>query len=774
MDLPGAQAREVELILQQLDALPTLSPIATRLLSISSAEDYRLDEVARLIESDPALTAKILGLCRRADKGLGDRITTVRRAIIMLGIESVRSAVLSISVYELLDRTAAEAAERSNDAAHHRPFDREGFWRHAIGVACAAELIAQTRPHRAARPEDAFVAGILHDLGKIVFDVVLPKAFARVLDLAERRHLDSAGIERQVIGIDHHLAGRRIASHWGLPQPLSDVMWLHSQPPEALPDTPSRPLVLLISLAKVVCRALHIGWSGDFAQTPSIDEACVRYGFNPEKVSAILPQLHASVADRCKVLGLGEEASPVLLLRSIFAANQSLARLNTMLERRTHAAQATRDELDRIGAFLESVRPGSGVGTVLEQVARSAREAIGPGEVVAVHVPQAGASWEVHRFHEDHARRVISSPPPDADDVCAHLTSDTPSPGLGIIARTLASLDPALSRPGMRLILLDPEFGGGWIALLGRFTEPAPEIPPTLLAAWRSAVASAVQTERASHLGERLVEANRSLAEAQARLTEAASMARLGEMTAGAAHEMNNPLTVISGRAQVLAARLAAPAEKAAAEAIVGAARDLTDLITSLNLLACPPALHAREIVVEEAIRSAVHQAEQRVGVVGRVRIETPPPSASPGAIQTGRPAQAGQNGRQRPSGITPTTIHADPDLLAQALCELVINALEAGGDDFVRVRTQTDASDDRLVISVIDPGVGMSGRALEHAFDPFFSEKPAGRQRGLGLTRARRLVELHGGSIELASVPGRGTTASIRLPARCAARTAA
>ena len=59
-----------------------------------------------------------------------------------------------------------------------------------------------------------------------------------------------------------------------------------------------------------------------------------------------------------------------------------------------------------------------------------------------------------------------------------------------------------------------------------------------------------------------------------------------------------------------------------------------------------------------------------------------------------------------------------------------------------------------------------MSTRALQHAFDPFFSEKPAGRRTGLGLTRARRLVELHGGEVSLQSAPGEGTTATISLPA--------
>ncbi len=752
MDHPGSQAREVELILQQLDALPTLSPIATRLLSISSSEDYRVDEVSRLIESDPSLTARILGLCRRADKGLGDRVTTVRRAIIMLGIESIRSAVLSVSVYELLDRTAHEA-DRKGNPGEPRLFDREGFWRHAIGVACAAELIAQTRPQKHARPEDAFVAGLLHDLGKIVLDVTLPRAFARVVELAERQRQDSAGIERQIIGIDHHLAARRVAAHWGLPESLSDVMWLHSQPPQALPDTPTRPMVMLVSLAKVICRELHIGWSGDFGPTLSIDEACEKFGFSPQRVVGILPQLHESVAERCQILGLGEETSPVLLLRSIFAANQSLSRVNAMLERRTQAAQSLREEVERIGEFLREVRPGAGVGSMLEDVARSAKRAFGDGPVVAVHAPHGATAWELHRFKGEECSRVLLPIPDDAERIAELLASEAASSGLGLIAQRLAERDAQPGRPGLRVLLVEPEStAGGWIVLFGNFGAPSPAIPETLLATWRSAASSAVQTERASRLGERLVEANRSLAEAQAQLTEAASMARLGEMTAGAAHEMNNPLTVISGRAQVLATRLSGKAEKAAAEAIVGAARDLTDLITSLNLLACPPRPRALTVGVAAFLREAIERAESRTGVLGKVRLEVGECDAN----------------------LDSASICVDPELLAQALVELIVNAVEAGGDDIVRVQAQTDPLDNRLNLSVIDRGAGMSARALEHAFDPFFSEKPAGRQRGLGLTRARRLVELHGGQITLASVPGRGTTASIRLPAEIAARTAA
>lgn len=735
----AARAREVELILSQLDTLPTLSPIATRLLAISSSEDYKIDEVSRLIEADPSLTARILGLCRRADRGLGDRITTVRRAIVMLGIEAVRGAVLSVSVYELMDRTAHE---RDDGSAEGRPFDREGFWRHAIGVASAAELIAQTRPIKGAKPEDAFVAGLLHDLGKMILDVVLPRAYGRVIDLAERRRSNAAPVEREIVGLDHHSAGRRVAAHWNLPEALRDVMWLHSQPPEAIPDTPHRPLVALVSLAKIVCREMHIGWSGDFAPTPTIEQACAMYGYNAARVNDTLPRLHAAVAERCKVLGLGEETSPVLLLRSIFAANQGLARLNAALEQRTALADRTREELDAVQAFLARGRQSSIAATIAE-VARSATDILGAFSSLIVYSPEPGAPWELHRLSEGTLAHDLAPEPAFAPELADLLATGHDFKACALVRAWLGKRKDAAARGGVSIPILAPgESAGAWAVLLchgGASGEGEKAIPPALREAWRSALASASTYEYVQHLGEKLVEANRGLAAAQARLTETASMARLGEMTAGAAHEMNNPLTIISGRAQLLAVRLANTPDASSAEAIVHASSQLSDLITSLNLLANPPEPKPAPTPIDELLREAARRAEERTSIAARVRIEC---AFDPGS-----------------------TVVVDREMLIQALCELISNALEAGGTEIVRVCAEEQPRDSRWIVSIHDRGTGMSSRALQHAFDPFFSEKPAGRKRGLGLTRARRLVELHGGEVQLRSTPGEGTEAVVSLP---------
>ena len=105
-----------------------------------------------------------------------------------------------------------------------------------------------------------------------------------------------------------------------------------------------------------------------------------------------------------------------------------------------------------------------------------------------------------------------------------------------------------------------------------------------------------------------------------------------------------------------------------------------------------------------------------------------------------------------------------DPEQIHQAVTELILNAIQSGARGRIEVRVEVEREDDRLLITVTDRGEGMTPETLSHAFDPFFSVKPAGRRLGMGLARAQRLVEAHDGTLELESTPGKGTTARIVL----------
>lgn len=577
-------SRRTELVLRELDALPTLPSVAARLLSLGSDDEADVKEIVRLIETDPTLTARLLSLCRKAATRTRYPITTVEMAVVMLGLEAVRSLVLSVQIFDWSNKTtrrsATEAGKKSGgkpgDAANQSRFNRTGFWQHSIAVACCADQLCREHPELEINPEEAFVCGLVHDLGKLALDLVLPKAYSRVIELAEEREGNIADFERPICGLDHHAAGAKLAERWGLPEIFRDVMLLHGLEADALPETPHARMVTLITLSDVICRRMSLGWSGNLSVGPDERALCAAGGFDPARVERAMPKLYEATSSRCRDLGLGEEPSQQLLIESILRANARLGRLN-----------------------------------------------------------------------------------------------------------------------------------------------------------------------------QELADANAALDAAQAQLTETRALTRLGEMTAGAAHELNNPLTVISARAQSLAGRLRDDRDKALAEAIVDAASRLSEIIARLNRIATPPAPQPEPTQLRPMCEEIIKQAKARVAA-----------RRGTGGGEAGKTVI----GVKLVIGDGQEPARLDRELMTDALIELVVNAIESQPRSTIEMRVDTDPEDDRLFFQIVDDGAGMTEHALNHALDPFFSQKPAGRQTGLGLALAHRLIQVQGGTLELASKPGKGTTVTVSL----------
>lgn len=755
------RGRQVELILRQVDELPTLSPIASRLVELGSSDEVEIDEVAVLIESDPALTARILKMCMRADRGLGDRITSVRQAIVLLGLPSVQSAVLSVCVYELMERAGRDLDTRLGEkATEESAFDRAGLWRHCVAVACASRFIAEKAKDTGVKPDEAFVGGLLHELGKMALELVLPRAYSRVVSLAERRSSDASPVEQAVLGLDHFVAGRRLAQRWGLPAGLVEVAWLHGQMPEALPEGSEVGLVSIVGAAKSLCRELHLGWCGEYGRFASSHERMAGLGITVEQADAIAAALPEEVATRCETLGIESEGGVEVMIESLTRANRRLSALNADLEARTRAAARSSDLLKRIEALhTDALDHSSGLIDTLGVVVRSARELMGDGFYAIICRSEPRAAWELHRLSPEGEHRGMTALARKAGD---HLAAALDALGRrsamafgegGLGTDLWAALAEDCETENLRAVPMP----GADAVLLCEGEAP----PHELVSAWMMTLRSGMEQELAVRLGEHLAEANRRAGEAQVRLADREAMARLGEMTAGAAHEMNNPLTVIRGRAQLLASRLVDSDDRGSAASIAASAAELSELITSLHVLTEArrpnPEVIEPAAVLAEAIDDARARAHGSSGV-DLVLIES----------EDAEHAAA---------------IEIDRELLRVIVVELVANAVESAGREGgasesegthanvqVRWGWTTDAgADGRLVVSVEDRGVGVSDRALRHAFDPFFSEKPAGRQRGLGLSKARRMAELMGGTVVLERRDGGGTVARASMPAAAA-----
>ena len=131
----------------------------------------------------------------------------------------------------------------------------------------AAERIVQTHSDRSSnlKPDEAFVCGLLHDIGKIALDMILPRALYKVVQLAERRCESLTNIEKSLIGIDHTMVGKRLAEKWGLSEMIRDVIWLHGRPARSIPDLPHKQIVGVVSAANDLARLMHVGFSGNSA-----------------------------------------------------------------------------------------------------------------------------------------------------------------------------------------------------------------------------------------------------------------------------------------------------------------------------------------------------------------------------------------------------------------------------------------------------------------------------------------------------------------------------
>jgi len=213
-----AVIRDTRHSIGKLDDLPTLPEIAVRVFRLADAPHVQLGELAELIESDPALTGKILRLANSAQLGMVRPVTTVMRAVATMGLAAVKSAVLSIGVFEAFEGGQV-------------PTDRKPLWVHSLGVACGAADLARLTSR--IDPELAFTAGLLHDIGKIGIAAVAKADYQELADRARAGRVPVERLERERFGIDHIECGRILARRWNLPTVLEHVVRWHEPFTEA-------------------------------------------------------------------------------------------------------------------------------------------------------------------------------------------------------------------------------------------------------------------------------------------------------------------------------------------------------------------------------------------------------------------------------------------------------------------------------------------------------------------------------------------------------------
>lgn len=196
-----------------------LSTTAMKVLRTCNDPHVCANSLNRVISLDPVLTGRVLQLVNSAYYGLPGKVNSLTRAIILLGINPVKNLVLSFAVFESFSRKEA-----------FRVFSAEEFWTHSLSTAVAAKLLAAERGVPVSEREEFFVAGLMHDIGKIPLNHLFPDDYRRACRLAEESGRGARHGEEQAVGVDHCRVGLMIAQKWELGEPLRETLGAHHDP----------------------------------------------------------------------------------------------------------------------------------------------------------------------------------------------------------------------------------------------------------------------------------------------------------------------------------------------------------------------------------------------------------------------------------------------------------------------------------------------------------------------------------------------------------------
>ncbi len=246
--------------IQNIQDLPTLSTVITKMVEMLDSQEASPKELADLIAQDQSILSAILKLVNSAFYGFPRKITSVHQAVVILGFSTVKSIALGASIFKSKPRKGEKDV-----------FDRNALWIHSLGVATASKLIAQKIGH--ADADEAFVAGLLHDVGKVVFDTQFPAEFREVVEKAEDENILLLEAEREILGLDHAEAGQILLFKWQLPLPVVNAVGFHHDLEKA-PATYQR-LAAIVHLADIICRKLKIGSGGD-TRIPKADRNAMK------------------------------------------------------------------------------------------------------------------------------------------------------------------------------------------------------------------------------------------------------------------------------------------------------------------------------------------------------------------------------------------------------------------------------------------------------------------------------------------------------------------
>jgi len=284
-ELPPERREALEKLFKHIGTVASLPVVGQRVLALTESENVSPEELRNAIHQDPVLVDRILRRLNSSYFGLSQKVTDVRMAVELLGVREIRNLAITVCMSKIFEGDG-----------NHGTYRREALWSHSVAVGVCARLISRVSGRGV--PEEAYVGGLLHDIGLILLDQTLRRHFVRVLD-AIRPNISTCSVEMQQLSFDHAMLGGFVAQRWNFAQQIVDAIAYHHAP---LSYTgPYKDMLYLVTIANYLCSRAGRTSLGVHNVTPPPDELYSGLGVDHVSLTIICSELEATL-DKAEAL----------------------------------------------------------------------------------------------------------------------------------------------------------------------------------------------------------------------------------------------------------------------------------------------------------------------------------------------------------------------------------------------------------------------------------------------------------------------------------------
>ncbi len=697
--------------------LPTLPHILLKLVDACNNQDSTIPDISRIIDKDSSLSAKVMRMVNSAFYGLPARVTSMEQALLLLGTDAIKNLAVSAAVFQVFGAARGD-----------RVFNLTLFWYHSLLCATMAELIAKKTSYSSS--EEAFLSGLLHDIGKLVLWVNFPKDYSGVLESSQNK-TDLISAEEKHLGATHPEVGAWMIQRWHLQSFMADAVLFHHEGEDSIQD--ALPLVKVVFLANLLSTD-PVENDGAKANT-----AQMIFGLSPSDVEDIIQQGKEKVDEVARSFGMD------------IAPPQSAA---------PHPDTGQEKEID----LLRNVRDVS----LLQGTLQNLLEAYGQESILAIVRQGLQVLFDVNRvvfllFDPEQNALVGKEGRESTQDSLVKEVAISLETKNCLPVQSLEQKIPLDSFGHLRdidLTIMDRQI----IRLMGE--DGVLCLPMTAHRQPVGVIVMGIEQARVPTLGRQLnlatLFANQSalalytdgMRQTQAKLVQSERLAAASAIAKKVAHEVNNPLGIIKNYVKIFGLKL--PKEDPVQEELKIISEELDRvalIVRQLSGFSEPEVRQTEPVDVNEILSDLVKITRESFMVDSKVKVHLDLASSLP-------------------------TVFSEKNSLKQVFINLIKNAVEAmprGGNLFIATNfvsrsledTPGKSSGDGLdvvEISISDEGPGIPDAVRSKIFEPYVTSKK-GQHAGLGLSVVYNIVKKLHGDIACKSGDNGGTTFHLVLP---------